>query len=588
MPPLSPGATPPALAVAAPPVQPAERRSRRGWRVDADLPGWVLPLLVAVGTALRVRQFAFGRPLWTDELFLALNIVPRSAHALADRLAWDQSAPPLYVWLERLCVHVLGPSEYALRLPALLAGVLLLPLVWHVAARLTNQWGAALATAASALSPLLIYFSNELKPYAVDAAVTLALVALTLRQLDRPGGGRLLALAVAGVWGVLLSTPAVFTLAGVGAALLVPALAARSARRVGWLAAMGGAWLATFGLVYATVYRHSTGSAFLQSYFGPTFLLPSAPDLPHRAMRAVWEVTVPTLFWTESPLRGPFWLLATVGVVGLAALGRRHGASRIVLLVAPMVAACAASMVGRYPIIARTMLFVAPLSLIAITAGFMWLSVLYTAAPRVLERALFAAAAAAFLWPAARASARHARNPIVREDTRPLIAALQAPAVAADPVYLSRRARGAWAYYTTDWERPDGEMLRWIEQAHGVRAAGEADPLVAPPPAGGGADDPYTRVVGGRRLVVQHLPTGLRITARGSRVPPNVPQWAAAEAERVVSAARPRIWMLTVDRVKRVDEPLLDAVRARGADVVKVSSVRGAALYRVTMPATPR
>jgi hypothetical protein len=71
-------------------------------------------------------------------------------------------------------------------------------------------------------------------------------------------------------------------------------------------------------------------------------------------------------------------------------------------------------------------------------------------------------------------------------------------------------------------------------------------------------------------------------------VPPVVRKWAAAEADRVVREASPRLWMLTVDRVKQVDEALLSAVRARGAEVEKVSDVRGAALYRVTVPPAAR
>jgi hypothetical protein len=71
--------------------------------------------------------------------------------------------------------------------------VLLLPLLWLVARALLGRAGALVALAVAALSPQLVRYANEVKPYSSDACVTLVLLALALVVLRRPaagGGGR--------------------------------------------------------------------------------------------------------------------------------------------------------------------------------------------------------------------------------------------------------------------------------------------------------------------------------------------------------------------------------------------------------------
>src|SRR4029453_15341079 len=92
-----------------------------------------------------------------------------------------QAAPPGYLFLVQLTTSLLGISEPALRLPALVAGILMLPLAWLAARRVLPHRAALLALALLALSPLLIYYSNEVKPYAFDGMVAALLVYLALR-----------------------------------------------------------------------------------------------------------------------------------------------------------------------------------------------------------------------------------------------------------------------------------------------------------------------------------------------------------------------------------------------------------------------
>src|SRR5205823_3603666 len=131
----------------------------------------------------RLRQYAAGRSLWIDEAWLALNVLTHSFRGLAGHLDFEQVAPVPFLWSIRLSHLALGTSEQALRLVPLLAGTLLLLFVWRVAAPILGEAWALLALALAAMNPVLIYYSNELKPYSTDALVCLVVTWLALRVI---------------------------------------------------------------------------------------------------------------------------------------------------------------------------------------------------------------------------------------------------------------------------------------------------------------------------------------------------------------------------------------------------------------------
>ena len=71
-----------------------------------------------------------------------------------------------------MAVLVGGNTEWALRALPLVAGLLLPFAMWSVARRLLPPIEALVAVALLALSPFLIYYANEVKPYGIDALVT--------------------------------------------------------------------------------------------------------------------------------------------------------------------------------------------------------------------------------------------------------------------------------------------------------------------------------------------------------------------------------------------------------------------------------
>jgi len=85
------------------------------------------------GFILRTMQYSFNRSLWLDESILALNIVNRTFYGLTKPLEYNQGAPLLFLFAQKLVISVFGNSDYALRAFPYFASIISLVLVYYVA-----------------------------------------------------------------------------------------------------------------------------------------------------------------------------------------------------------------------------------------------------------------------------------------------------------------------------------------------------------------------------------------------------------------------------------------------------------------------
>lgn len=174
---------------------------------------WIIPALLLLGVGLRVHLFVLDRGLWLDEAMVAVGIVRLDWAMITDVLDYGQQAPFGYVMLVELSTRVFGEGPMALRLPALLAGLGVLPLAWQAVRSLRLAFGAqVLAVALVSVNPYLIYYANEVKQYSSDAFFSLALIVVFLL---RDGPGRTVLLALLLTVGLFFSHPLIFTAAAV-------------------------------------------------------------------------------------------------------------------------------------------------------------------------------------------------------------------------------------------------------------------------------------------------------------------------------------------------------------------------------------
>ena len=129
-----------------------------GWKADGKLIAWMVPILIVIGAVLRMR-FLFG-PVGFDE---ADTFVSYASRPLYLGLSW-YPAPNnhlFYTFLMHITCWLLGDHEWAIRLPALLAGILLIPLTYWAGRVLYGKHSALIAAAlVTAASPIIFYSVN--------------------------------------------------------------------------------------------------------------------------------------------------------------------------------------------------------------------------------------------------------------------------------------------------------------------------------------------------------------------------------------------------------------------------------------------
>jgi hypothetical protein len=124
------------------------------------------------------------RPLWLDEACTYWT-VHASVGQLLHGIRTD-GTPPLYFVIVRAVTHTLGTSEFALRLPSILAAVLMVPAIFATTRRLAPERAAILAAALVAISPLVHFYAVEARPYALLQLETVAIVYALARGLEAP------------------------------------------------------------------------------------------------------------------------------------------------------------------------------------------------------------------------------------------------------------------------------------------------------------------------------------------------------------------------------------------------------------------
>ncbi|MDQ7029383.1 MAG: glycosyltransferase family 39 protein, partial [Ardenticatenia bacterium] len=139
-------------------------------------------------TALALRLlFLDAQPLWWDEGY-SVYFSTESLSRLIELTSFDIHPPLYYVFLKAWFALV-GVSPIRARLLSVLLGVLAVRLMWHVAHRLAPRPVASVATVLLAISPLHIYYSQEVRMYALLVLLTLTSV-MGLLEACRTGGRR--------------------------------------------------------------------------------------------------------------------------------------------------------------------------------------------------------------------------------------------------------------------------------------------------------------------------------------------------------------------------------------------------------------
>jgi 4-amino-4-deoxy-L-arabinose transferase-like glycosyltransferase len=151
---------------------------------------WALIVLVGLAFALRAPGLDF-QSLWRDEV----DAIRFARAPWTDLLAMFHQPGqngPLYFLLLRYWLALAGDSAFALRFLSTTAGVLAVPMAWRVGSRLFRTMPAIglIAACLAAVSPYMVWYSQEGKMYALTVLLALLSMDLYLQALDEGGWQR--------------------------------------------------------------------------------------------------------------------------------------------------------------------------------------------------------------------------------------------------------------------------------------------------------------------------------------------------------------------------------------------------------------
>jgi uncharacterized membrane protein len=207
---------------------------------------WIVAGLTVFAAGLRFATLGL-QAYHHDEIVTANRVLGSDFWHAMDAVGFSESAPPLYYALAWLWTQVTGTGEFGLRSLSALAGVATVPVAYLVAAELRGSRAGIAAAALVAVNPMLLWYSQEARSYALLVLLASLSLLYYLRALER---GRDRDFALWGLFsGLALGTHyfAFFPIVAEAVWLL---------RRRGREAARGIAIVAGFGLLLAPLAYH--------------------------------------------------------------------------------------------------------------------------------------------------------------------------------------------------------------------------------------------------------------------------------------------------------------------------------------------
>lgn len=288
---------------------------------------------------------------------MARNLYDRSFSGLFTPLDHRQYAPPLYLVLAKACGELFGYGERSLRLPALLGGFLAIGGLTAATRTLKLGWWRLLPLALLFVSPTVLRFVGEVKPYALDLGLATVFLAWGLKH-KQPGWR----IALGGMFAIWASLPIIFILAAVGLHRFLPLILsafsgtgteARNDKNgnslLPWLLT-GAGWLISFSLLYLLVLAPSVGTKYLNVYHGNYFF-------PLPGKEAYWRHAAHLLL---SLPKLAFGYTAIAIVMGALSVALAFTSRKYLWLLLPVLLVIIASGAEQYSLLPRLLLFILP------------------------------------------------------------------------------------------------------------------------------------------------------------------------------------------------------------------------------------
>ena len=330
--------------------------------------GAALVLLVIFIAGFVFRMAFINQPIGPDESY---SYVAFASGTFQDAIS-DYHLPNNHVFhtiLMYLSTHLLGVHLWTVRLPAFLAGLLLVPFSYLLAARLYKREVGQVTAALVAAAPVLINYSSQARGYSILALISVASLILgyyLLEHKNRVGWGVLSLLGAFGFYNLpIMLLPIGVLYVWMSLSHLFSPTSAPYRSRLEffiYLAASAIGMIGLTALAYLPIFVRSGFGLFFGNQFVASL---SWRDFPATLMSRLQET------WAEWTGAVPPVLvgLIIVGLFGSLFLERRTGKSRFPMQVAALAWIVALLLLRRYNAWARIWVFLVPLVLMWAAAG---------------------------------------------------------------------------------------------------------------------------------------------------------------------------------------------------------------------------
>jgi hypothetical protein len=175
---------------------------RDAWRTEPREHRLALLIVAAITVAIRLLYLA--QPMRNDEALTYLDYVRLPWPGIVSTYA-SANNHVLHTLLAKFAVAAFGDAPWALRIPAFVAGILVVPASYAVARVLYNGRVALLTAALVATSGMLVLYAANARGYSLVVLAFLLLMLLAIRLVDgrgRAAWAAFIAIGALGVWTV--------------------------------------------------------------------------------------------------------------------------------------------------------------------------------------------------------------------------------------------------------------------------------------------------------------------------------------------------------------------------------------------------
>lgn len=145
---------------------------------------WIVVGLTALGAGLRFATLGV-QSYHHDEIVTASRVLRVGFGHAMDAVGFSESAPPLYYALAWIWTQATGNGEWGLRSLSALAGVATIPVGFFLGRELRDARAGVIAAALVAVNPMLLWYSQEARAYALLGLFCALALLFCVRALRR-------------------------------------------------------------------------------------------------------------------------------------------------------------------------------------------------------------------------------------------------------------------------------------------------------------------------------------------------------------------------------------------------------------------